>query len=117
MGPNRQTSITTSKKQIAYSIDCNQYCEVGVFKRKRYCNGKCILTLVEKYTFNKAASAIHLARSDTYHTNANHAHEELRALVKFGRCPDIGEGFTYFDHKNVFTSEPAKIKVTCVFEC
>jgi hypothetical protein len=75
------------------------------------------LSLVEKYTLDKVASAIYLARSYTYHTNANHVHEELRELLKFGRCPDTGEVFTYFDHKNVFTSEPAKIKVSCFSEC
>ena len=81
-------------------------------KEKRCCSGNCIFTLVEKYTLDKVAFAVHLARSDTYHTNANRAHEELRELLKFGRCPDTGDVVTYFDHKNVFTSEPAKIKVS-----
>jgi hypothetical protein len=82
-------------------------------KEKRCCSGNCILSLVEKYTLDKVASAVHLARSDTYHTNANHAHEELRELLKLGTCPETGEVFTYFDHKNVFTSEPGNIKVSC----
>jgi len=65
---------------------------------------------------NKVASAAHLAQSDVYHTNANHAHEELRELLKFGNRPNTAEVVTYFDHKNVFTSEPAGNKVSCFSE-
>ena len=77
------------------------------------CSGNCILKLVEKFNINKVASAIHLARLDVYHTNANHAHEEIRELLKFGRCQGTAEVVTYFDHKNVFMFEPARIKVSC----
>ena len=81
-------------------------------EEKRCCSGKCIFKLVENFTLDKVVSAVHLARSDVYHTNANHAHEELRELLKFGRCPETAEVVTYFDHKNQFTSEPARIKVS-----
>ena len=84
---------------------------------KKCRSGNCILKLVEKFTFNKVSSAAHLARSDIYHTNANHAHEELQELLKFGKCPDTAEVVTYFDHKNVFTYKPARSKVSCFSEC
>jgi len=86
---------------------------MGVRGRKKCCSGNCILKLVENFNINKVAYVVHLARSDVYQTNANHAHKELRELLKFGRCPDTAEIVTYFDHKNVFTSEPARIKVSC----
>ncbi len=90
---------------------------MGVIERKKVLQRKCILTLVGKYTLDKVASAVHLARTNIYHTNENRAHEEFRELLTFGRCPDTGEVFTYFDHKNVFTSQPAKIKVSFFCEC
>ena len=86
-------------------------------EEKRCCSENCILKLVEKFTLNKVASAVHLARTDVYHTNANHAHEELRELLKFGRCPDTGDVNAFFDHKKVFESEPTRIKVSCFSDC
>ena len=112
MGSKRQTSIRTSKNRLHIPSIAISIAKWAYLKEKRCCSGNCIFTLVEKYTLDKVALAVHLARSDTYHTNANRAHEELRELLKFGRCPDTGEVVTYFDHKNVFTSEPAKIKVS-----
>ena len=40
-------------------------------------------------------------------------HVKLRELQKIGTCPNIAEVVTYFDHKNAFTSKPARIKVSC----
>ena len=53
---------------------------------KKKC-GSCnrFFNLVEKYTVNNFAKAYHLLRQDVYHTNANHAHEELRELFKVGQ--------------------------------
>ena len=82
---------------------------------KKCCSGNCILNLIRKYSFDKVIRAIHLARSDVYHTNANRAHEELRELLKFGRCAENGDVMTFFDHKNVFESETQRIKVSCVY--
>ncbi len=57
------------------------------------------------------AKAVHLARKDVYHTNANHAHVELREGLKFGRCKSTFEVFAYFDHKMVFEDAPSRIKI------
>jgi hypothetical protein len=89
---------------------------MGIYGRKKCCSGNYILKLVEKLNINKLASAVHLARSDVYHTTANHAHEEPREILKFGIYLDTAEVVTYFDHKNVFTSKPARIKVSCSSE-
>ncbi len=80
-------------------------------EEKRCCTGKCIFKLVENFTLDKVVSVVHLARFDVYHKNANQDHEELRELLKFGRCLETAEVVTYFDHKNQFTSQPARIKV------
>ena len=69
------------------------------------------MNLVEKYSVNNVAKAVHLARKDVYHTNANHAHVELREVSKFGRCNSTFEVFAYFDHKKVFEDAPSRIKV------
>ena len=57
------------------------------------------------------AKAVHLARKDVYHTNANNAHVELREVLKFGRCKSTFEVFAYFDHKKAFEDAPSRIKV------
>jgi adenylate cyclase class IV len=90
--------------------------EWAYMETKKCFSGNCILKLVEKVNINKVAFAAHLARSDVYHTNANHAHEELRELLKIGRCQDTAKVVTYFGNKNVFTSEPVRIKVSCFSE-
>jgi hypothetical protein len=95
------------KPTIALSITKWAYVE-----EKKCCSGNCILKLIQKFTFDKVVCAIHLARSDVYHTNANHAHEELRELLKFGRCAENEGVMAYFDHKNVFESDASRIKVS-----
>jgi hypothetical protein len=79
--------------------------------KKKCCSCNCILKLVEKYSINNVAKAVHLARKDVYHTNANHAHVELREVLKFGRCNSTFEVFAYFDHKKVFEDAPSRVKV------
>jgi len=59
--------------------------KLAYLKKKRCCSGSCILTIVEKCTLNKVVSAVHLARSNAYHTNANHAHGELREMSIYCR--------------------------------
>ncbi len=73
--------------------------------------------LITKFTLDKVVSAIHLARTDVYHTNANHAHEELRELMKIGKYLDNAEIVTHLNHTNVFESEIARIKVKCFLYC
>jgi hypothetical protein len=46
-------------------------------EEKKSCSGYGIFKLVENFTLDKVLFADHLSRSDVYHTNANHAREEL----------------------------------------
>ena len=94
-------NVSEHKKQAGFSAISISIAKLPCMEENRCCSGNCILKLVEKFNINKVASAVHLARSDVCHTNANHAHEELRELLKFGRCRDTAEVVTYFDHKNV----------------
>jgi hypothetical protein len=107
---NKYPKIKNRLNSSAIAISIAKW---AYLEEKKCCSGNCILKLVDKFNINKVASVVHLARSDIYHANANHAHEELRELLKLGRCQDSAEVVPYFDHKNVFTYEPARMKVSC----
>ena len=66
---------------------------------------------MKKHNILQVAKSVHLARASVYHTNANHAHVELREVLKFGRCKSTFEVFAYFDHKKVFEDTPSRVKV------
>jgi hypothetical protein len=78
----------------------------------------CIYNLVETHSIIQVAKAVHLARANVYHANANCAHEKLRYLLKSGQCRDTGEAIAYFDHMRVLKlltateKTPLKIKVS-----
>lgn len=79
----------------------------------RCCSKHCILELVKQFTTDKVAEAVHLARKNVYHTNANHAHSELRHLLQFG-SNGIDEVCAYFEHMKTLSTDnntPEKIKV------
>jgi len=88
--------------------------DVATFAYKqRCCTKNCILELVKKFTIDKIAEAVHLARKNVYYTNANYAHSELRHLLQFG-SNGIDEICAYFEHIKTLSTDTdthAKIKV------
>jgi len=75
------------------------------FKHK-CCTNNCIHQLVSKFNIDLVTKAVHNARKQVYHTNANHAHVELRDLLKTGLCPVSKKANTYFDHMKLFSTFP-----------
>jgi predicted metal-binding protein len=79
--------------------------DVATFAYKnRCCSKNCILELVKQFTTDKVAEAVHLARKNVYHTNANHAHSELRHLLQFG-SNGIDEVCAYFEHMKTLSTD------------
>ncbi len=88
--------------------------DVATFAYKQRCFTKnCILELVKQYTTDKVAEAVLLARKNVYHTNANHAHSELRHLLQFGSNGTV-EVCAHFEHMETLSTDkntPKKMKV------
>ena len=100
-----------SNKQKQRMDFANIAVDIATFAYKKCCCSKnCILDLVKRYSSDKVAEAVHLARKNVYHTNANFAHSELRNLLN----DKDGEVFAYFDHQKLlssFADTPSRIKV------
>ena len=103
-----------SNKQKKRMDFANIAVDVATFAYKqRCCTKNCILELVKQYTTDKVAEAVLQARKNVYHTNANHAHSELRNLLQFG-SNGTDEVCAYFEHMETLSTDkntPKKIKV------
>ena len=88
-----------SEEEIA--IELTTY----AFKHK-CCTHNCIHQLVTKFNIDLVTKAVHKARENVYHTNANHAHVELRDLLKTRLRPISKKVNAYFDHMKAFSTFP-----------
>ena len=105
-----------SEKQIKRMDIRTIYIDLAnyAFKHK-CCSSNCIHGFVETYNMSDLAKAVLTARQNVYHTNANHAHRELRDILRTGCCKSTGAVETYFDHHGVFSNTantPRKLKVS-----
>ena len=64
-----------STEEIAIELTTYAY-------KHKCCSHNCIHQLVLKFNIDLVTKAVHKARENVYHSNANHAHVELRDLLK-----------------------------------
>ena len=88
-----------STEEIAIELTTYAY-------KHKCCTHNCIHQLVVKFNIDLVTKAVHSARQHVYHTNANHAHVELRDLLKTGLCHVSKKVNTYFDHMKAFSTFP-----------
>ena len=88
-----------SREEIAIELTTYAY-------KHKCCTHNCIHYLVLKFNIDLVTKAVHNARQHVYHTNANHAHVELRDLLKTCLCPVSKKVNTYFDHMKAFSTIP-----------
>ena len=75
------------------------------FKAKPCCSSNCMLKMVNKFTIEKVAQAIHTERSRVFHTNQNKAHDEIREILRRGMSTENSRIGTYFFHQGVLAEK------------
>lgn len=75
------------------------------FKEKPCCSSNCVQKMVNEFSIEKVAQAIHTERSRVFHTNQNKAHDEIREILRRGMSTENSRIGTYFFHQGVLAEK------------